>query len=99
MRINDLPVTDAELTQFNGTTPSTEEIAVSIGEEASNFDDAELGDVMAQNFELIADLIAGNDPIAIGNLVMQLRRQRIADMASRKVYGNVGFILASQVLV
>lgn len=95
----DYPTTDTELDQFYGTTPSTEEIAVAIGEAASNFDDGELGDVVALHFELIADLIAGNNPLALGNLLIQLRRQRIADMASRKVYGNVGFILASQVLV
>ena len=96
MKSNDIPVTNAELNRFYGTTPNTD---VAIGEASSDFDEGELGDVVALHFELIAELIASNDPQALGNLIIQLRKQRIADMASRKVYGRVGVIQARQVMV
>jgi len=94
----DRPVSDAELEQIAGTL-SQSEFGLAIGEAASGFDESELGDVVACHFELIADLIASNDALAIGNLIIQLRKQRIADIASRRVYGRVGVIQASQVLV
>ena len=99
MRINDLPVTDDELEQFYGSTPSQDELGVAIGTAASDFDDGELSDVVACHFDQISGLIAAGDALALGNYIIHLRRQRIADSASRKVYGRPGVIQASQVLV
>ncbi len=99
MRSNDLPVTTDELEQFYGTTPSQDELGLAIGTAAADFDEGELGDVVACHFEQITGLIAAGDALAVGNYVMHLRRQRIADMASRRVYGRPGVIQASQVLV
>lgn len=98
MRINDLPVTDAELDQFYGTPPSREELLMAIGAASSDFDDGELADVVICNFEPIADLIAAKNAEALGNYILHIRRQRIADMASRAVYGKPGFISAAQVM-
>lgn len=99
MRVNDLPVTDDELEQFYGSTPSQSELGLAIGTAASDFDDGELGDVVACHFEQISGLIAAGDAEAIGKYLMHLRRQRIADIASRRVYGRPGVIQASQVLI
>ena len=94
----DRPVSNAELEQIAGT-PSQSELGLAIGEAASDFDESELGDVVACHFQQISNLIAAGDALAVGNYVMHLRRQRIADIASRRVYGRVGVIQASQVVV
>ena len=94
-----VPYQSAANTTAQLAAPSQSELGLAIGEAASDFEESELGDVVACNFELIADLIASNDALAVGNLIIQLRKQRIADIASRRVYGRVGGIQASQVLV
>lgn len=99
MRINDLPVTDAELDSFYGTAPSDFEVAEEIGKASSDFDEGELGDVCATAYEFIADLIAIKDAATLGNYIMFLRRQRIADIASRRIYGRVGLISEREVRV
>lgn len=75
------------------------EIQYAIGEASIAFDDGELSDVVACNYEDIASLIADKNAEAIGNYIMALRRQRIADIASVKLYGKTGFIRASEVIV
>jgi len=96
-RINDLPVTSAELDAFYGASPSFIERQMAIGEAASNFDSGELADVVACGYEQIIQLIACNDATALGEYVMYLRRQRIAELASQKLYGRAGVINASEV--
>jgi len=75
------------------------EISLVIGEVSVAFDDGELSDVVACNYEDIASLIADKNAEAIGNYIMALRRQRIADIASIKLYGKTGFIRGSEVSV
>lgn len=75
------------------------ERALAIGAASSDFDDGELADVCAIAFDNIADLIAANDANGLGNYIMFLRRQRIADIASKRKYGKLGEILASEVSV
>lgn len=70
-----------------------------IGAAAADIDADEIGSVVIDNFELIADCIAGEDALALGNLILQLRRQRIADIASFRMFGKHGLVKASQVTV
>ena len=93
----DRPASNDELKRACDT-PNAEEIDEAIGTASSQIDDGELGDIVACEFN-IADLIAAGDAMALGHLVMHLRRQRIADIASRAVYGYKGAINASQVRV
>ena len=100
MRINDLPVTDAELDSFYGTTPSAFEVAEEIGKQATNLQDmGELTDALYEVEQALLDAIAAKDAEAIGNLVLKARAQRIADMASRAIYGRKGLIYSSEVRV
>lgn len=75
------------------------EIEYAIGAASTEFNDGELSDVVACNYEDIASLIADKNAEAIGNYIMALRRQRIADIASVKLYGKTGFIRGSEVNV
>lgn len=94
----DRPASNQELARAYDP-PNPEEIDEAIGAAATQIDDGELGDIVACEFENVADLIAAGDALALGHLVMHLRRQRIADIASRAVYGYKGAINASQVRV
>lgn len=94
----DRPVSNAEL-EVAYRRPSDEEVAEEIGKASADFDAGELGDVCAIAFEQIVDLIAAKDAKALGEYVMFLRRQRIADIASRAIYGKTGLIFAAEVKV
>lgn len=94
----DRPASNEELARACNT-PNPEEIEEAIGAASAQIDDGELGDIVACEFDNIADLIAAGDALALGHLIMHLRRQRIADIASRAVYGYKGAINASQVRV
>ena len=98
-RINDLPVTSAELDAFYGASPSFIERQMAIGEAASNFDNdpGEFADAVDCGHKQIMSLIDSNDATALGEYVMYLRRQRIAQLASQKLYGRAGVINASEV--
>lgn len=93
----EIPLTERERSQIE--PPSWDEVGECIGEASTKFDACELGDVCAIAYEQIAELIADKDATALGNYVMFLRRQRIADLASRQMYGHVGEIFAAQVKV
>jgi len=58
------------------------EIAQTIGAAAAEFDAGELADVAYAAFEEIAEEIANGHASNIGDIIIQARRQRIADIAS-----------------
>lgn len=88
----DKPVTDKELDQFYGVEATEIEIAQTIGDAAAEFDAGEMADVTYINFEQIAEAVANGDIIGVGLIVVNARKQRIADMASTAIYGRVGVI-------
>lgn len=88
----DKPVTDKELDQFYGVEATEIEIAQTIGAAAAEFDAGELADVTYINFERIAEEIANGHAENIGNIIIQARKQRIADMTSTALFGRVGVI-------
>ena len=95
----DTPVTNSELDQFHGSGLTDNELDMEIGKAASDFERDQLADVVYSNFDQIADLIASKDAAAIGTYVMFLRRQRIAEMASKAIYGRAGVISHVEVSV
>lgn len=88
----DKPVTDKELDQFYGVEATEIEVAQTIGAAAAEFDAGELADVAYINFEQIAEAVANGDIIGVGLIVVNARKQRIADMTSTALYGRVGVI-------
>lgn len=88
----DKPVTDKELDQFYGVEATEIEIAQTIGAAAAEFDAGELADVTYINFEQIAEAVANGDVMGVGLIVVNARKQRIADMTSTALYGRVGVI-------
>jgi len=95
----DKPVTDKEIDQFHGVEATEIEIAQTIGAAAAEFDAGELADVTYINFERIAEEIANGHAEKIGNIIIQARKRRIADMASMAIYGRVGVIDTKHVKV
>lgn len=95
----DYPVTDTELDAHYGVVPSSIQVEIAIGDASTEVDIAELSDSMHDYSELILDAIADKDAEAVGNLVLLARRQRIADIASRRLYGETGVIRADEVKV
>ena len=95
----DTPVTNAELDQFYGSGLTDNELALEIGKAASDFEQDQLVDVVFTNYEQLAELIAAGNPVAIGNYLLYLRRQEIADTASRRIYGRAGVISHTEVTV
>ena len=83
----------------NPSNMTEEEKQFQIGRASSDFDDGELADVCAIAYDNIMDLIAAKDATAVGNYMMFLRRQRIADIASKRIYGKVGMISEKEVKV
>ncbi len=94
---NDTPVTDKELDAIYGKAPTQIEIGMAIGKAASDFDAADLGDVVAEYFEQIAEALADGEFELVGMIVDLARRKRIANVASRAVYGIYGKIIADEV--
>lgn len=88
----DKAVTDKELDQFYGVEATEIEIAQTIGAAAAEFDAGELADVTYINFEQIAEAVANGDVMGVGLIVVNARKQRIADMTSMALYGRVGVI-------
>lgn len=88
----DKPVTDKELDQFYGVEATEIEIAQTIGAAAAEFDAGELADVTYINFEQIAEAASNGDVMGVGLIVVNARKQRIADMASTAIYRRVGVI-------
>lgn len=99
--VTELPLTALERQRIEPQSSEEveREVNLAIGAAAAEFDDGELGDVCAIAFEQIAELIASKDAVGLGNYIMFLRRQRIADIASRSIYGRVGMIFAKEVEV
>jgi len=95
----DKPVTDKELDQFYGVEATEIEIAQTIGAAAAEFDAGELADIAYINFERIAEEIANGHAANIGDIIIQARKRRIADMASMAIYGRVGVIDTKHVKV
>lgn len=95
----DYPVTDTELDSFYGVAASKYQVDQAIGEASTKIDIVELCDAMHEYEELILDAIADQDAEALGNLVLLARRQRIAAIASRALYGKEGVIRADEVKV
>jgi hypothetical protein len=96
---NDTPVTDKEIDSIYGTAPTQTEIGMAIGKAASDFDADDLGDVVAQNFEPIAEALADGSFELAGMIVDLARRKWIANKASRAMYGVGGKIIADEVKV
>lgn len=74
------------------------EIAQTIGAAATDFNAGELADIAYGAFEAIADAIS-EGPEAVGRIIMEARKQWIADAASRAIYGRVGVIKSEKVKV
>jgi hypothetical protein len=98
MKSNDVPVTDKELEAHYGTAPSETERQLAIGVATANFDAGELSDTVYYLWEKIEECALHNDVFTIGKLVLEARRQRIADRASMKLFRKVGSIKSSEVL-
>jgi len=91
----DKPVTDAELDQFYGVEPSEMQIAITIGESACEVDADVMACIAYECFHGIADVI--ESPEAVGKIIIEARKQWIADVASKAIYGRVGVIKSSEV--
>lgn len=81
------------------TSPTEIEIAQTIGAAATEFDAGELADVVFINFEQIAEEIANGHAANIGDIIIQARKQRIADISSMAIYGRIGVIKPENVKV
>jgi len=68
-----------------------------IGKAVSDFDATELGDALHDGFEQLMEMIAAGDMTAVGTFIAHMRRQKIADIASFRLYGAKGHIQASEV--
>jgi len=93
--MTDKPVSDKELDQFYGKEATEIEIAQTIGAAAAEFGPGELADVAYEQFEAIADVLG--DAEAVGRIVIQFRKQWIADHASRAIFGKIGMIKPEEV--
>ena len=93
----DKPVTDQELDRFYGIEATEVEIAVTIGAASTEFDAGELANVAFENFDAIAEV--GSDAEAVGRIIIQARKQWIADQASLAIYDRKGVIKAEEVKV
>jgi hypothetical protein len=92
-----MQATDKELDQFYGTEATEIEIAQTIGAASTEFDAGELAEVAFTHFEAIAEV--GSDAEAVGKIIIQARKQWIADRASIAVYGRTGMIQPNEVKV
>jgi len=103
-----LPVTDKELADHYGTPHTEVDRGLAIGWAKALFDAAELGDVIYRLYEEIEEELhhADNDLrgelvmlARIGRIVVNARNQRIADIASRRLFGETGHIKSDEVKV
>jgi len=95
----DRPVTDKELDQFYGREVTESEIRDAIARQAAAFDANDLTEVVAENAVLILAYLQGEYFEDIGRAIDRQKRETIARRASIELYGRVGVIQASQVLV
>jgi hypothetical protein len=96
---NDTPVTDSELDAIYGTAPTQTEIGIAIGKAASDFEAYDLAEAASDYFEQIAEALVNSEFELVGMIVDMARRKRIANVASRAVYGVYGKIVADEVKV
>lgn len=93
----DYPATDKELDACHGVTLSEADVDFAIEKASAKIDDGELGDVCACVYDDIRKAAATGDPAKVGRVVLQAVRQRIADLASRDLFGKPGLISADRV--
>lgn len=91
------PVTNAELDEFYGVEVNEMQIAITIGATATEADANVMAEIARDNFDAIADSIYS--PYAIGSIIIQARKQWIADAASTALYGKKGIIKPEDVKV
>jgi hypothetical protein len=93
----DEPVTNQELDQFYGREITQIDRNMAIGAAMSELDQDAYSDIAFEHWEAIADNIGNAE--AIGRIIIAARKQWIADIASRALYGKAGMIKASEVNV